>query len=236
MSRTEVEDIRQWFLAGIEKGATHMVVFVDRFDHEDYPSYVMPGQDPREFVRSTLASAQMTGLMEVYHLGMEMEAQLAEGRVVNYDLDPARAAAPAQLCRQRTPMQNTPTPFADLAAAINASAEAAKQELQEAAEAERLRREAHRQLVAKIFVDALSNLPKLVKAAAVARRPTCTVLEWGNNSHLEASQEAAEKLEEYFRQQGVRTSRACMETTELYVDLADLLAAAQKAAQSKPTP
>lgn len=44
---TTREDIERW-LNDAPKGATHMIVVCDTFDYEDYPVYVMPGEDVKE--------------------------------------------------------------------------------------------------------------------------------------------------------------------------------------------
>lgn len=60
-----------------------MIVVVDTFDWDDFPVYVMPGQDAR-----TEAVAQgrrnMQRVMEVYNLSMDRERQLNQVRSQNY--------------------------------------------------------------------------------------------------------------------------------------------------------
>jgi hypothetical protein len=46
MSTTH-EDIARWLKEGKAKGATHLIVVCDTFDHDDYPVYVMPGENAR---------------------------------------------------------------------------------------------------------------------------------------------------------------------------------------------
>jgi hypothetical protein len=61
-----------------------MVVVCDTFDYEDYPVYVMPGENARE--RAAECDAQsMQRVMEVYRLADSIEEQLAEDRVFRYD-------------------------------------------------------------------------------------------------------------------------------------------------------
>jgi hypothetical protein len=43
-----LQDIKTAYDRGAQLGATHMIVAFDMFDHENYPIYVMPGEDPRE--------------------------------------------------------------------------------------------------------------------------------------------------------------------------------------------
>lgn len=74
-----LQDISRWFDAGVKQGATHMIVLVDQFDYEDYPKYVMPGEDPRAISRSN-TEKPMVGLMEVYDLRLDKAEQLAEHR------------------------------------------------------------------------------------------------------------------------------------------------------------
>ena len=81
---TTADDLRRWFKAGKEEGASHMIVVCDTFDWEDYPVYVKSGQDARE-VAEEYNGKNMQRLMEVYNLQVDMEIQLKPGkRVVNW--------------------------------------------------------------------------------------------------------------------------------------------------------
>jgi len=80
---TTREEIKEWLLEGKEKGATHVVVMVDTFSYEDYPVYIMPGQDPRYEV-SVRNGCNMQNVMEVYNLSLPFEPQLATRRSFNY--------------------------------------------------------------------------------------------------------------------------------------------------------
>jgi hypothetical protein len=80
---TTPNEILQWFEEGVARGATHMVVVCDTFDHEDYPVFVEPGQDARE-VAAQYDGKNMQRLMEVYDLTGDKHVQLAEPRVFNY--------------------------------------------------------------------------------------------------------------------------------------------------------
>ena len=81
---TTKEDISQWFDEGVKKGATHMLVVTDTFDYEDYPKYVMSGEDPRARYKEYLdGTHSMQTVMEVYCLKQDVitkESQLAEKR------------------------------------------------------------------------------------------------------------------------------------------------------------
>lgn len=73
------EMIREWLRRGVESGATHVIIVCDTWDHEDYPSYVKPG----ESVQAKLdyyQRADMQRVMEVYNLSMDIESQLDEER------------------------------------------------------------------------------------------------------------------------------------------------------------
>lgn len=73
----------RWFRTAKEKGATHIVVMRDTFDYEDYPIYVMPGQDPRA-IAAEAGNKDMQRVMEVYNMSMPVGPQLAEHRAFNY--------------------------------------------------------------------------------------------------------------------------------------------------------
>ena len=74
-------EIAQWFDDGVKKGASHMIIVCDTFDYDDYPKYVMPGDDPREKANNL---GSMQTLMEVYNLSMDKNTQLAASRAYNY--------------------------------------------------------------------------------------------------------------------------------------------------------
>lgn len=76
---TTREDIAQWFEWGIKEKATHMLVVYDRFSYEDFPDFVHKG----ESVQAKIAywnSQDLSWVMEVYNLRMDMNAQLDEQR------------------------------------------------------------------------------------------------------------------------------------------------------------
>lgn len=64
-------------------GATHMIVVCDSFDWEDYPVFVMPGQDAREIAKQH-DGPNMTKLMEVYKLADDWPKQLEQRRCFTY--------------------------------------------------------------------------------------------------------------------------------------------------------
>ena len=79
---TTREEIGEWFDRGVAKGATHMVVACDTFDHEDYPDYVSPGSDVEAAI-ARIRAQPMTRIMEVYNLKMSKDEQLKAGRCYN---------------------------------------------------------------------------------------------------------------------------------------------------------
>lgn len=83
MFAAQKSDIESWLAAGVEKGATHMIVAVDGWDHEDYPVYVMPGENARE-VADKYDGKEMQRIMEVYDLSMDHAQQLGQSRVMNF--------------------------------------------------------------------------------------------------------------------------------------------------------
>lgn len=64
---TTREEVEQWVEAGIQTGATHLIVFCDSFSYEDYPVWVHPGEDVEAVKRKHLATP-MQRVMEVVDL------------------------------------------------------------------------------------------------------------------------------------------------------------------------
>ncbi|MFI6226618.1 hypothetical protein ACIBCR_04765 [Micromonospora echinospora] len=87
---TSVEEIGRWFDEGVERGATHMIVVCDQYDHTDFPVYVQPGQDVTEVYEQERAQS-LQQVMEVYCLSLDRADQLAERRA--FHLDPPPSAA-----------------------------------------------------------------------------------------------------------------------------------------------
>lgn len=80
---TTKEDIEGWIKEGQNKSATHLIVVCDTFDWEDYPVYVMPGED----VRLKYAShngPNMQKVMEVYNLSKDIKTQLNQHRALEF--------------------------------------------------------------------------------------------------------------------------------------------------------
>ena len=80
---TTKKEIKKWFEDGKKMNATHLIVFTDTFDWEDYPVYVMPNEDVRRII-SERGGNNMQKVTEVYDLTKEMVSQLNEYRAFNY--------------------------------------------------------------------------------------------------------------------------------------------------------
>lgn len=78
------QDLKKWFKRGNKQGATYMIVMCDTFDHEDYPTYVMPDQDFWE-EHGKRIKASMQTIMEVYDFSLSWEEQ-SKGRIHNTPL------------------------------------------------------------------------------------------------------------------------------------------------------
>ncbi|MEK7640404.1 MAG: hypothetical protein AAB389_00195 [Patescibacteria group bacterium] len=83
MSGASKYQIRQWLNEGLAQEATHVIIVCDTFDYEDYPVYVMSGQDARK-LKEEYDGKSMQTVMEVYKLSMNLETQLAQLRSFNY--------------------------------------------------------------------------------------------------------------------------------------------------------
>jgi hypothetical protein len=79
-----VDEIKSWFEQGVKDGATHMIIVVDRYDHEDFPVYVMPNDDVHR-MHEDWRQRDMHGIMEVYRISLGWEAQSKPySRVMNF--------------------------------------------------------------------------------------------------------------------------------------------------------
>ncbi len=75
--------IRDWLERGKEQKATHLIVVCDTFDHEDYPVFVMPGQNARDLYKEYNGN-NMQRVMEVYNLSKPFDEQLARFRCFEF--------------------------------------------------------------------------------------------------------------------------------------------------------
>lgn len=77
-----VEQIKAAFTEGVSQGASHMLVGYDDFDYENYPIYVMPGNDPRK-------SKPVNGdrIDECYSMSLSWDVQALESRAFHWEWD-----------------------------------------------------------------------------------------------------------------------------------------------------
>lgn len=78
------KDIEEWIVEAQQKGASHLIVMHDTFDHENYPVLVMPHESAREVAQRASAHS-MQKIEECYSMARDIPSQLAEHRAVHYD-------------------------------------------------------------------------------------------------------------------------------------------------------
>jgi len=83
MQPASKEDIHEWLKEGKKKGMTHVIIVCDDFQWEDYPIYIMPGQDVKE-IEKKHGVEQMERVMEIYNLSLPLEPQIEEERAWHY--------------------------------------------------------------------------------------------------------------------------------------------------------
>ncbi len=81
---TTRDDIRHWFDRGVTLGHTHLVVWCDTYDWEDYPEFYTGTAEEIRSKVSELNGTNMRKHMETYNLSMDREAQLNQHRAHNY--------------------------------------------------------------------------------------------------------------------------------------------------------
>ena len=76
------EDLREWFIKGVERGARYMLIVFDRMEYLDGPDspYYADSIGRAYSILHEFNSDPMCEVMEVYDLSVDMEAQLAEKR------------------------------------------------------------------------------------------------------------------------------------------------------------
>lgn len=77
------DDIRSWFDRGVDQKATHLIVVCDTYDHDDYPVYVISGDDAREKYKE-YSGKNMQRVMEVYDLSKPRDEQMNQHRAFNF--------------------------------------------------------------------------------------------------------------------------------------------------------
>lgn len=80
---TTKSEIQYWFENSYLINPTHMAVFMDTFDYEDYPVYIqaVDEDDARQQIH-----AKQDRLMEVYSYALPIEDQLNVQRAFNYTM------------------------------------------------------------------------------------------------------------------------------------------------------
>jgi hypothetical protein len=78
------QDIEDFIKMGQKKGATHVIVAVDRYDYTNYPVFVMPGEDAREEVERIQKGGNMQDIDECYNLSLDIDEQLSRVRCIEY--------------------------------------------------------------------------------------------------------------------------------------------------------
>lgn len=80
------DDIRGWLKVLYEDdGFSHMAIFCDTYDWDDYPVYIEKGTDPQAYVQKYMEDHEMQRLMEVYSRNHTLEEQMGERRAFHYD-------------------------------------------------------------------------------------------------------------------------------------------------------
>ena len=91
------EDLRKWFIEGVEQGKLYMLVVYDSMEHLDGPDspYYADSISRAHSILSAFDNDPMCKVMEVYDLTADMEAQLAVKRAWNLpDLPETDSALP----------------------------------------------------------------------------------------------------------------------------------------------
>lgn len=83
---TTRDEIRGWLDEGVAKGATHVLVVSDTFSYDNYPVFVMKGQDVKvvKAEHNSEYRRDMQQVMEIYNLSLDLESQLGERMAWNY--------------------------------------------------------------------------------------------------------------------------------------------------------
>lgn len=78
-----LQDIQGWLERAKQLKATHLIVAVDTYDHDNYPVYVTEDENVHDEYDKIIGSS-MQGVDEVYNMSMDIEAQLKERRAKNF--------------------------------------------------------------------------------------------------------------------------------------------------------
>jgi len=78
-SRTDIE---RWLDSAKEKGASHLIVAVDTYNHDNYPVYVGHNEDIRKEIER-VENGSMQGIDEIYNMSLDIDKQMSEYRAYN---------------------------------------------------------------------------------------------------------------------------------------------------------
>ena len=78
MSAT-LQDIQGWLDEAKKDNATHLIIAVDTYDHENYPVYVTSDENIQKEIER-IENASMQNIDEVYKMSMSIDEQLSEHR------------------------------------------------------------------------------------------------------------------------------------------------------------
>jgi len=73
-------ELAKLFDDGVKQNASHMIIFVDTYDYENYAVFVKTPAEAREKIAT---ADSMQRVMEVYNMYMDKDAQLTEQRAYN---------------------------------------------------------------------------------------------------------------------------------------------------------
>ena len=76
------DDITRWLDEAVHKGATHLIVGLDTFDHENFPVFVMPGESAMERYDKLYEDGNAAD--EVYNMRMDLDRQRRQFRALNF--------------------------------------------------------------------------------------------------------------------------------------------------------
>lgn len=79
-SRAEIEED---FKEAVRRGASHVLIACDSFDHDNYPIFVMPGNDPK-----TAAPTNGDRIDECYRVSLGWTTQRLEQRAWHWEWEP----------------------------------------------------------------------------------------------------------------------------------------------------
>ena len=88
------QDIEWWVKSAQNKGASHVIIVHDTFDNDNFPLYIMPGEDPREvfnekYIKDRKPCEAAYAADECYDLSLNIQEQLQERRAHHWEKWPS---------------------------------------------------------------------------------------------------------------------------------------------------